>query len=323
MLRYAMIGVVWTGGLAGFAAEPSVPGSARALPDGNAVIRGMAGSSEIVIRTTARLAGAVHSLTWNGKEFIDSVDHGRQLQSAASFDQAGELGAQAGDFWAECYNPTEAGSRRDGAGDKSSSRLISLAADGGELRTTTQMAFWLAPGEKSSGRAALNDRTLSRHTVSKRIRIGHEQLANVLDYQVTFSVPPDERHLFAQFEALTGYMPAEFREFWKFVPATGKLEPLDDGPGEQAFPVVLATAGGTHAMGIFSPDQPSAGFAAAGYGRFRFATEKVVKWNCVFRVREPMGIKAGDYRYQMFVAIGTLEDVRQALAMLAVEQGRN
>ncbi len=34
--------------------------------DGNAVIRGKAGSSEIVITTTDRLAGAIHSLTWNG-----------------------------------------------------------------------------------------------------------------------------------------------------------------------------------------------------------------------------------------------------------------
>lgn len=78
-------------------------------PDGNAVIRGRAGPSDIVITTTDRVAGTIHSLTWNGKEFIDSTDHGRQLQSAASFNCA-----KAGDFWPECYNPTEAGSRRPG-----------------------------------------------------------------------------------------------------------------------------------------------------------------------------------------------------------------
>ena len=50
---------------------------------GDAVIRAPAGNSEIVITTTSRLAGAIHSLRWNGKEFIDSFDHGRQLQSAA------------------------------------------------------------------------------------------------------------------------------------------------------------------------------------------------------------------------------------------------
>ena len=131
--------------------------------DGNAVIRRQAGPSEIVITTTDRLAGAIDSLTWNGKEFIDSTDHGRQLQSAASFDCA-----RSGEFWAECYNPTEAGSRDDGTGKTSSSKLLSMHAEGDRLESTTQMAFWLAPGEKSSGRLALNDARLSRHLVSKR-----------------------------------------------------------------------------------------------------------------------------------------------------------
>src|SRR5205085_4632706 len=78
-------------------------------PAGDAVIRGKAGPSDIVITTTARLAGAIHSLRWNGQEFIDSADHGRQLQSAANFDGGGR-------FFPETFNPTEAGSRKDGAG---------------------------------------------------------------------------------------------------------------------------------------------------------------------------------------------------------------
>jgi hypothetical protein len=52
-------------------------------------------------------------------------------------------------------------------------------------------------------------------------------------------------------------MPAEFERFWTFRPSSGKLEELSDGPGEQEFPVVFSNAGGTHAMGIYSPDQPS------------------------------------------------------------------
>ncbi|MFO0945174.1 MAG: hypothetical protein U1D30_04390 [Planctomycetota bacterium] len=236
-----VFGVVFTG-------EPIHP------PSGDAVIRTLAGDSEIVITTTERLAGAIHSLTWGGKEFIDSVDHGRQLQSAASFDCAAK-----GEFWAECYNPTEAGSRRDGAGARSTSRLLEIHAEGAELRTKTRMAFWLAPGEESSGRPALNDRILSDHLVEKRVHIGHGTHANILEYEVMFTVP-GERHTFAQFEALTGYMPAEFQRFWKFSPDSQKLEPLDDGPGEQPFPVVLATEDGSHAMGVIrSTSRPQVG----------------------------------------------------------------
>jgi hypothetical protein len=267
-----------------------------------------------VAATTARLAGAIHSLTWNGKEFIDSHDHGRQLQSAASFDCA-----RPGPFWAECYNPTEAGSRRDGTGPTSSSKLLALSASGRELHTTTQMAFWLAPGERSHGRPALNTTVLSEHRVTKRVRIGYKQLAQVLDYQVTFTVPPDEHHTFAQFEALTGYMPAEFGTFWKWNPKTRQLEPLDDGPGEQRHPVVLSTAGGEHAMGVYSPDQPAAGYAHAGYGRFRFSDARAVKWNCVFRQRNAEGIAPGEHRYRMFVAVGTRADVERSLDVLSDE----
>src|SRR5438105_14854215 len=96
--------------------------------DGNATIRAAAAPSDMVITTTSRLAGAIHSLTWNGREFIDSFDHGRQLQSASNFDVGGELTA-------ETFNPTEAGSMRDGSGNGSSSRLLFLLADAGSLQT--------------------------------------------------------------------------------------------------------------------------------------------------------------------------------------------
>ena len=197
--------------------------AAGAPPAGGAVIRGRAGPSEIVITTTARLAGAIHSLRWNGKEFIDSADHGRQLQSASNFDVGGP-------FFPETFNPTEAGSRKDGAGSTSSSKLLRLRADGAELETTTRMAFWLAPGEKSEGHPALNRTMLSDHLLTKRVRVGYKDWPHAIDYRVTFTVPAGEKHTFAQFEALTGYMPPEFDHFWKLTDA-GELRPLERGQG--------------------------------------------------------------------------------------------
>ena len=280
-------------------------------PPGDAVVRAPAGKSEIVVTTTARLAGAIHSLTWGGKEFIDSFDHGRQLQSASAFD------AGAVRFWAEAYNPTEAGSRRDGAGPTSSSKLLSLTAKGNKLSTTTQMAYWLAPGEKSSGHPARNHRVLSDIRLTKDVTLGIPDHPQVIDYRVTFHMPAKEKQHYAQFEALTGYMPAEFSTFWTLDPATGKRTALSDGPGEQSLPVILATPTGSHAMGVYSPDQPSKGFEQAGYGRFRFVPEKVVKWNCVFRVQSRDGVPTGDHSFRMFVAVGTLDDVTRDLSAIA------
>ena len=278
-------------------------------PDGNAVIRGKVGDGEIVLTTTARLAGAIHSLKWNGKEFVDSHDHGRQLQSAVNLDCGKALRA-------ETFNPTEAGSRFDGAGPRSSSKLLALRAKGNELSTRTQMAFWLRPGEKSDGHLACNDTVLSNHLVSKRVRIGCKEMPHLIDYRVTFAVPRGEKHTHAVFEALTGYMPAEFERFWKYDPARGKLETLDDGPGEQGFPVVLSTRNGSHAMGIFSPDQATRGLKNLGYGRWRFKAEKVVKWNCVFRASRREGIEPGDYTYRMYVIVGSRDTCEQTMKKL-------
>lgn len=249
--------------------KPIAP-SKGVAEDGDSVIRAKAGPTDIVITTTQRLAGAIHSLKWNGKEFIDSHDHGRQLQSASNFD----LGKK---FTPEVFNPTEAGSCADGTGIRSSSKLLHLTANGNELRTSIQMAFWLKPGEKSFGNLAYNDKILSNHLLSKKVRIGYKTLPHAIDYEVIFTLPKGEHHTFAQFEALTGYMPQEFSRFWKFDPKTDKLAALDDGPGEQEFPIVFSTPDEQFAMGCYSPDQPSRGFEKAGYGRFRFRAEKVVK----------------------------------------------
>ena len=292
---------------------PDNPAAGGAIVQANAVIRAKAGPSEIVITTTRRVAGAIHSLRWNGKEFIDSADHGRQLQSASNFDCGGALTA-------ETFNPTEAGSMFDGTGPRSTSKLLAIRAAGADLETTTCMAFWLRPGEKSGGNPAKNTTVLSNHVLHKRVRIGCRDLPHAIQYDVTFIVPEGEHHTFAVFEALTGYMPPEFSRFWKFERASGELKPLDDGPGEQACPVVLATPSGSHAMGVFSPDQPSPGFEGASFGWFQFQDAKVNKWNCVFRIRDPQGIKPGPYKFRMFVIVGTLEDVKSAMTLSSIEK---
>ncbi|MHC4880598.1 MAG: hypothetical protein ACYTGL_29455 [Planctomycetota bacterium] len=288
---------------------PSTPADDPTV-SGEAVIRAPAGDSEIVITTTSRLAGAIHSLTYDGVEFIDSHDHGRQLQSASNLDLRSK-------FTGETFNPTEAGSRSDGAGPRSTSRLLHLTTTKRSLQTTSQMAFWLRPNEKSGGHPAKNETALSNHLLTKRVTIGWRDLPHVIAYDVTFHLPIGEDHSYAQFEAVTGYMPEKFSRFWRFNPTTQQFESLSDGPGEQNLPVVLATENGSHAMGVYSPQQPSPGYAQAGYGRWRFIPQRVVKWNCVFRLRDSENaIRSGDYSFRNFVIVGDLETVRRCLSRL-------
>jgi len=303
VIRLAAIGL-WL-----LAAVPVIAGQ----PSGDAQIRGTAGASDIVITTTSRLAGAIDSLRWNGKEFINSTDHGRQLQSACSFDNSPTANA-------ETFNPTEAGSRRDHIGPNSTSRLIELVAATNHLQTKTQMAFWLAPGERSEGRLARNTNTLSDYVLSKDVTIGFGRWPQALDYRTTFLIPANAHPVSSQFEALTGYMPAEFRAFYEFDPATKKLKPLSHGPGEVKNPVVLATADGKFAMGIFSITAPEPGTHGPSYGRWYFDEAKVSKWNCVFRVNNKNGISPGGYTYRMLVPVGTLSQVESMLVEWQAEK---
>lgn len=290
------------------AAEPPVAPSVS----GDAVIRRPAGGSEIVITTTSRLAGAIHSLTWGGREFIDSLDHGRQLQSASNLDVGGRL-------FNECFNPTEAGCERDMAGPTSTSRLLYRSAGEHELVTVTQMAFWLRPGQTSGSHTALNTTALSNHLLEKHVRIGEHGLEHAIRHAITFTLPADERHERATFEILTGYMPAAFDTFLRLLP-DGSLEEIGPGPGEQSHPVILATADGRHAMGCWSPAAARTTGRPPTYGRFAFPSQQVVKWNCVVREEDKAGLHAGAHAYLVFSAVGTTEQVRATLATL---RGRN
>ncbi|MDH4388874.1 MAG: hypothetical protein QE269_09115 [Fimbriimonas sp.] len=279
---------------------------------GDAVIRGRTPDSEIVITTTTRVAGAIHSLKWRGKEFIDSTDHGRQLQSAANFDGGSPITD-------ETYNPTEAGSRSDGTGPTSSSDLLSIDAKDNRLIANSRLAFWLAPGESSGSNLAKNTTVLSPWYMTKYVTIGTLGRSQLIEYQVVFGAHPNERQKQAVFESLTGYMPAEFSKFFRFDAKSSKLEPLSDGPGEQLDPIVFSTPDGKFAMGIYVPAAPPGEYQKERdvnrYGRWRFKSEKVVKWNCVSRVK--LSDPPGWHFFYHYLAIGTREQVRKEMEFLS------
>lgn len=265
---------------------------------GDATISGSFGGSTITARTSSRFAGAIYSVTWKGKEFINSSDHGRELQSASVFDGYGE-----------CFNPTEAGSRNDGSGSTSTSVLQSINASGNTLTTKTLMAFWLAAGQRyestcgsSSKTAAVNTTNVSNHVLTKKVTIGYQGIGNVIQHNIQFTVP--ESHTISQFEALTGYMPAAFSKFYSYNPATRVLAAISDGPGEISQPVILSTPDGAYAMGVYAPGSP-------GFGRFRFPD--TVKWNCVYRNGR---ISAGTYSFTCYSIVGSLQDVQNGMTQL-------
>lgn len=274
--------------------------TARAT-DGNASVSASVYGSPLVISTSNQYAGAISSLTWNGMQFINAADHGREFQSASSFDGLGE-----------CYNPTEAGSLADTT--SSTSVLLGINASGNVLATTSQMAFWTPVGypypQGCDGNTAItvaqNTTNLSNDQFSKLVSIGYAGIQNVIQYLVTFRVP--EAHQSVIFESVTGYMPTNFSWFLTYDPQSTALVHIDStAPSqEDPIPLIFSTADRNYAIGIYSPDLPQAQFPNNGYGHFDFTSVGTEKWNLVFR-ESP--VAAGAYNFQDYLVVGNLDEV--------------
>jgi hypothetical protein len=261
---------------------------------GDSTISGIVAGTPLAIRTTAQFAGAIMSLTWNGVEFIDAYDHGRQLQSAAQFNGTGED-----------YNPTEAGSSADGTGPTSSSYLNGISASGNHLATEINMAFWLP----------VNGETISNHILNKDVTIGHAVSSHIIKYLVEFHVPI--AHTLGLFEYITGYMPDIFSSFWTYNPRTEAISSLSGGPGTSGNnnePIIFSY-GTNYAMGVYSPGFTAADGSGSGYIWFTesFFGAGIVKWSLWHGITStPIGV----YPFEGYVIVGNLADVKTAMTQL-------
>jgi hypothetical protein len=264
----------------------------------------------ISITASHRVAGAVDSVFWNGKEMINSYDHGRQLQPALSKNGYGE-----------CYNPTLAGSSADGVGPGTTSILQAASVTQNRLQTQALPAFWLAPftiDPRGQCGAVVNTTDVSAYRTHTDVTVGLPGMAHAMRYITTIYVPEAVTSL--TIEAPTGYLTGDMTAFYTYTDATQSLQSLSPSlpMGEQGKPLVLSTPNGSHAMGIWSPGLPQPQFATAGYGQFRFPSSNesnsTMKWNAVYRTG---AVAAGTtLSYTSYVAVGSLENVRVTLAQL-------
>ena len=258
-------------------------------------------------------AGAIRSLTFRGVEYVDNYDHGRQIQSALQVDGLGE-----------CFNPTEAGSKADGAESRTSSVSQIATSHANSLKTSTRAAFWLSPFEdyghqcspNRMERRAQNRVRLSDYLISKTVKFS-DTIANLVSVDIEFRFP--EARQTASIEALTAYLPKEFTSFFSYDPAARKLTNLrTNSVGAMTmYPVIVATADGRNAMGIISPDiarrLPSQGY----YAYFYFSgMAGAAKWSCVFNESQ---ISAGStLHYRCPIAVGTINEVIHAFDSYAL-----
>jgi hypothetical protein len=293
-----------------------LPSACRAEAKAVAIEKQVNGALLKISADPQRFAGAITSLTYRGVEYVDNFDHGRQIQSAFQLDGLGE-----------CLNPTEAGSKADAAQPRSTSKILTSSASGNELRTSTQAAFWLAPGEQYGrrclpGRAeqrAQNRRPLSDYVISRRVSFD-QAIPNLVRFDMKFSFPVAHRS--AGVEALTAYLPRQFDTFHSFDPQSRILTRLHTGDaGAMTMqPVIISTADGKNALGVISRDIARRGFDRSYYAYFRMGgAGAATKWSCVFN--ETHIARGAELRYSCPVAVGTIAEVVEAMSRFAETEG--
>ncbi|WP_425392322.1 hypothetical protein [Ekhidna sp.] len=302
------------------------PKSIGSVPNGNSTISNWAGVSNIVIRTNNRVAGAIYSLKWYGKEFINNYDHGRQLQSACMFYMDTYLDEATG----ECYNPTEAGSVLDGTGSTSTSNLQALSTNGAILQTQTQMAFYGGVGY--SGRTYYckqlpnqiqyqNTQPISNHILKKKVKIGSHGVDHAIKYDTEFIIPNNESFAGAQFEVNAVYLDGSFNKFIGYDPIsdTQVYYNSSNTPGEQRAYLPIAYANSTYAIGVFSEDYkqitgPEIGYVMQYFGGISSPTGKI---GLVRRV--PNIASNSKHNFTSYIVVGSLDNVKVAMRQLYSE----
>ena len=281
-------------------------------------------NNAIYISGSDRTAIAIDSLVWNNIEFINSWDHGRELQQAVTTNDG------------ECYNPTEAGSGNgDGITATSSSAVLSVACNETTLTTSVLPAYWMVPGSSESGcGAAINQDKVSNWTMSKSVSIGYDGIDNVVHFVNDVYVPIDltnassSNGIGTQIEAPTAYLNANFDSFYCIDFENGK-----DLNGNLSEIVISNKVGGSAgvlkinssyviigmndtnaAMGVMPKIYPQRGFALYNFLGLGYDSCKTSKWSIVTYHEN---IVAGStLKFENWFCIGTLKDVHTCMSQL-------
>src|SRR6478672_2901207 len=244
----------WRAGLVAVAALLWINATALGQVNGDATISAPNGvfGLPLTVSTSTQFGGAVSSIKWGGKEYINNWDHGRQLGLDSQFFNR-----------YICYNPYETGSFNDGKGPTSTSKVLSLSASGNRLEATTQMAWYYYPFlETNQPEAYCGDPSqwlpvthytspLSNYRVHKTVTIGFADIPNVIEYLVEQFVPEPVQKGLNYVVAVANYDFSSLRS-WDVVSKDYRdvraLAGVDDRIK------VISTPDGNYAMGWYAPE---------------------------------------------------------------------
>jgi hypothetical protein len=274
----------------------------------------------LYVSASTRTSGVVDAIKYKEKEYINSFDHGRQLQLAFT---NGSL---------ECYNPTQAGSSTDGIGELSSSKIVNFInkpfQDSPTFSSSSFPAFWfpagLNPPPVGCPQGTINKVSVftgSQFDYNVSILKETENDFYKLSYKFKFTIAEDYLNG-VQIESPTGYLNADFNNFFTYDPSINQFNsvPLPGLNGIQyPLPVMICTSNQVHCMSAVPISYPNFGnmtnirYAAYSYNFNTVSTTN--KWSVVWKTfyRHPIGTLL---EFETIVCIGTAQENKNCLNSL-------
>lgn len=299
------------------------------------------GSNPVTVSTLNNVyGGAISSLIWKQREFINNYDHGRQIQSALQVDG-----------FVECNNPTESGSEADGKKSSSTSQVIfeKKNRDSSAMTLQTRMAYWISGNTTTNscikGRDSRVVRAQSPHVLQKTVSTGIMGDSQILKFDISYFLQTSEVQQSLIYEFLTGYLNEEFNQFafvnlkkkllYNFT-SSEQLSLANSGFPLGSFyisssrrdiydPVIASTADGKYAMGVYTPKSlitkcNSAAFH--GYNLYSFRLPQTGnstnKWSIAIGENKNSNCTVRNRRdFVVYLAVGSVSEVANKLVKLA------
>jgi len=282
----------------------------------------------IYLSCSERTAGAIDSLVWKNKEFINNWDHGRQLQMAITVQNYGE-----------CWNPTEAGGRSDYIGTETKSMLTEISVSENILQTSVLPAYWVRGDDTTSipsgtqcqaGQPSYNSEDTHQYEMKKKVTLGCFSMDHCIEYDITAylgdspDMPPFTG--FAQLEGPTAYLNSDFTEVSYLDVSRGILHNVKDATEDETQKlVIIHTDNQEYALGAISEPRNATAEGVPGlkyaYSTFNIQPfdQKTFKWSVV--VREDL--KPWDIFFvKSYLCVGNLDMVIECLGQVDAQIGK-
>ena len=261
----------------------------------------------VTLQANRNAGCSIWSWVWNGKQFINHRDYGRELQGSLSWT----------DSTTNTPNPTEAGD-----GYKNGSPCTA-AVSGATLSTTSVPLEW--NGMRLKGTQGGPDRPViwENMTIGKEVSLNYMNMGPVARYETEVTVPRALAR--GHVEIPTVYLGPEFNQMMMYDARSGETSPAHRGvtykPQSGSGGVIATTPRHDFAMGIYTVMSSSGGsgsfFTATNYPGPTNGEEDGTSIATVKLTSTYVGpIAAGKNTYTSWVISGTLDQVKRSMSAL-------